>query len=192
MRHTQSRFPFPRVRPSFTRESLRGWWDGVVGREGQQQHRATTPTATPPLSRTLCGLRSHLEPNAVARPAGETVRHNRRTTTTHNRPGQRNRQQQQKQRRQKRRQQRQDNGQRSNRSRARQQRKARAAEQERQKKRQLQHSKRQCRSGRPAASAAGRDRHPPRRVLHTPSGKASAAARVARRPHLHSAHLRAE
>ena len=65
MRHTQSRFPFPLVRPYFTAESLRGWWDGVVGREGQQQHRATTPTATPPLSRTLCGLRSHLEPNRV-------------------------------------------------------------------------------------------------------------------------------
>ena len=67
MRHTQSRFPFPLVRPSFTAESLRGWWDGVVGREGQQQHRATTPTATPPLSRTLCGLRSHLEPSGRGR-----------------------------------------------------------------------------------------------------------------------------
>ena len=80
MRHTQSRFPFPLVRPYFTAESLRGWWDGVVGREGQQQHRATTPTATPPLFRTLCGLRSHLEPSVAV---AEAVRRtgNRRPTT---------------------------------------------------------------------------------------------------------------
>jgi len=185
MRHTQSRFPFPLVRPSFTAESLRGWWDGVVGREGQQQHRATTPTATPPLSRTPCGLRSHLEPSVAV---AEAVRRtgNRRPTTGQTTTGDNET----------------DNSSSGSgkatgsaaaeaepdNSESRSS-KTRAAGEERQK---LQHSKRQCRSSRPAASAAGRDRHPPRRVLHTPSGKASAAARVARRPHLHSAHLRAE
>ena len=81
-----------------------------------------------------------------------------------------------------------DNGQRSSRGRA-QRDKTRRTEQ---KQAKIQHSKRQRQNGRRQASDTGRDRHPPRRVLHTPQGKASAAARVARRPHLHSAHLRAE
>ena len=181
MRHTQSRFPFPLVRPYFTAESLRGWLDGVVGREGQQQHRATTPTTTPPLFRTPCGLRSHLEPSVAV---AEAVRRtgNRRPTTGQTTTG--------------------DNETDNSSSGSGKATGSAAAEAEpdnsesrsrqKRKRQKLQHSKRQCRSGRPAASAAGRDRHLPRRVLHTPSGKASAAARVARRPHLHSDHLRSE
>ena len=188
MRHTQSRFPFPLVRPYFTAESLRGWWDGVVGREGQQQHRATTPTATPPLFRTPCGQRSHLEPNAVAALAGETRQRRRRqhndnrrhsttdrdneTNTAAGAAARKRAAQQQKQSR---------TGQTNSRN------KAGKAERE---KGKTPAQPRPETDRRRRRSNAGRDRHPPRRVLHTTSGKASIAARMARRPYIHTDHLR--
>jgi hypothetical protein len=190
MRHTQSRFPFPRG-ASFLypgdASRLVGW-DGA-GEKGQQQQQPPHPPQPPRLSRDRRARPSHLEPSVAV---AEAVRRtgNRRPTTGQTTTGDNET----------------DNSSRSSggksagsngrttgsaateaepdnsESRSRQKRK----------RQKLQHSKRQCRSGRPAASAAGRDRHPPRRVLHTPSGKASAAARVARRPHLHSDHLRSE
>jgi hypothetical protein len=80
VRHTQSRFLVPLVRPFSSRQSLRGWWGGMVGREGQQQHRATTPT--PQLAAFPHPLRSAFVHLSQCRrgAGGETQRRRRQTT----------------------------------------------------------------------------------------------------------------
>ena len=98
MRHTQSRFPFPRGASLFYgRDASRlVGWDGAGGRaSSSRSHHTHNHT------RGFCAPRaqpSHLEPNRVGGRPGETSttaaddrrRNEQQTRTTHNGPGQRN------------------------------------------------------------------------------------------------------
>ena len=81
VRHTQCRFPFPRSASLFSRVTLRGCWvPRWCEREGQQQHRATTPT--PQLAAFPHPLRSAFVHLSQCRrgAGGETQRRRRQTT----------------------------------------------------------------------------------------------------------------
>jgi len=185
-------FHFPAVRPFFTRETLRGWWGGMV-RERRASSSSSHHTHLNPRGfRATAALGLRILSQCRRGAGGETDRRTtthkqRQQTTQHNGPGQRNKHSSRRSgkatgsaaaeaaaakaqaatagQRAAQQQCRAKTDRRTDTAKGNSGRTGAAEE-----KPKLQHSKRQCKTTGRRPSDAGRDRHPPRRVLHTPSG----------------------